>query len=197
MKRGEVSLTVEVVLSQFWWIFLIKALVALIFGILFLAWPGRTLLALFVLFGIFALTYGFFDVIRAIVLAIRKERWGMVMAMGLVDILIGLILLTHTTGSAAFVLFFFAIIVGVLLIAGGIMDLVSAFETRPKTLALLLGISGLLSIIVGILFIVETLATFYAIMILLGIYLLATGILLIFRALYVRRAYKEYLASQN
>ncbi len=80
MESREKLIVEEVVLSQFWWIFLIKALVALIFGILFLVWPGRTLLALFVIFGLFALTYGFFDVIRAIILAIRRERWGMVMA---------------------------------------------------------------------------------------------------------------------
>ncbi len=111
--------------------------------------------------------------------------------------LIGLILLTHTTGSAAFVLFFFAIIVGVLLIAGGIMDLVNAFEAKPAFLAVLFGLSGLLSIIIGILFIVETLATFYAIIMLLGIYLLATGVILIIRAFYIWKTYKDYLYSKR
>jgi uncharacterized membrane protein HdeD (DUF308 family) len=67
-------------LSQIWWVVLLRALAAVVFGILTLAWPRHTAFVLVALFGAYVL----FDGFAALVICARSDglrsRWWLTLA---------------------------------------------------------------------------------------------------------------------
>lgn len=53
-------------LARYWWAFALQGVLAIIFGILAILWPGLTLRTLVLLFAAYALVDGFFSVIAGI-----------------------------------------------------------------------------------------------------------------------------------
>ncbi|RIK43843.1 MAG: hypothetical protein DCC55_04665 [Chloroflexi bacterium] len=51
-------------LARNWWLLLIRGVLAVIFGILALVWPGITLAVLVLLFGAYALVDGIFERVK-------------------------------------------------------------------------------------------------------------------------------------
>ena len=136
-------------LADNWWLLLLRGLAAIAFGILAFIWPGLTLLTLIYLWGAYALCDGIFALGAAISAkgGDMTPRWWLVLA-GIVSILAALVAFFYP-GITALVLLMFiaawAIIVGLLQIWG-------ATEWR-KVLddAWLLALSGVLSLIFGVL----------------------------------------------
>jgi uncharacterized membrane protein HdeD (DUF308 family) len=58
--------------ARYWWLLALRGLLAVIFGVLAVIWPGITLLVLAVFFGAYALVDGIF----AVVGAFRAPRGG-------------------------------------------------------------------------------------------------------------------------
>ena len=80
-------------LSQNWWLVLLQGVLSVVLGVLALAWPGVTLGALILLWGLFALLNGVGDVFHALGAATSHRSWGWQLAGGLVGILAGLAIL--------------------------------------------------------------------------------------------------------
>ena len=57
-------------LSRFWWMILLRGVLAVVFGISAFAWPGLTLVTLTMLFAAFAFVDGIFEVLHAIAILI-------------------------------------------------------------------------------------------------------------------------------
>ncbi|HUI69022.1 MAG TPA: DUF308 domain-containing protein, partial [Spirochaetia bacterium] len=78
-------------LSKVWWAFLVRGLVAVVFGALALTWPTITLAILVVMFGAYAFLDGVFLVVKAInSWKVRDDRWLLMLA-GLLGVGIGVI----------------------------------------------------------------------------------------------------------
>ncbi len=174
-----------------WWAFLIRALVAIAFGIILLAWPAATVYVLLVVFGIFALVDGVIGVIASIVLATRKESWGLVLVSGLLGLLIGGIVLSRPDIALVVVI----LLIVIWAIVSGIFELIAAFDMPPASGRGLLGAVGVLSIIIGILLISIPLETAWAVIIIIGIYALVAGVGNIVLAFYTKSAQKKLKAA--
>src|SRR5687767_8020233 len=66
MARASMGLALLPALARNWWVFLVRGLVAIAFGLVALAWPGATLVTLVLFYGVFALIDGVFAVIAAV-----------------------------------------------------------------------------------------------------------------------------------
>jgi uncharacterized membrane protein HdeD (DUF308 family) len=167
-----------------WWSWILRGFVAIIFGAIALAWPGATVLVLIVLFGAFAFVDGVFAVISSLVSAARKERFFPTLLLGLVGIIIGIVTFARpgiTTVALLVVIALWAILTGAI-------ELFMAIELESKTPGrLTLGISGVLSIIIGILLLSFPGSGVWGIILLIGIFAIAFGIMLIALGLRVRK----------
>lgn len=133
------------------------------------------------------------DVIMAIAFAVRKEKWGAVMAKGLVGVLIGAVVLSRPE----FALELLLILIGIWAIIAGIVEVVSAFEMAPESGRGWIGVAGVLAVVLGILFLAIPFKTVFAAIILIAVYALISGALLImmaFFALGARKGLKEKVA---
>jgi uncharacterized membrane protein HdeD (DUF308 family) len=77
------------VLARNWWAFVIRGVLAVLFGILAFARPGTTMLSLALLFGIYVVVDGVFAIAAAVRAAKAHERWGLLVLEGVVDLAAG------------------------------------------------------------------------------------------------------------
>lgn len=162
---------------------MVRGAVAVVFGVLALAWPVVTALALALLFGAYALVNG----ISTIITAIRDDglfhRW-LVALIGVLNVIAGGIAL-FWPGITVLALTF---VVGVWALATGFNEIVAAVWWRRVVRHKgFLVITGILSLITGVLLVWHPLAGALGIAIVVGSYALLYGLLLIGLGAWLRR----------
>ncbi len=160
-------------ISRNWWLYAVRGVVAIIFGVVALIWPGQTLQALVLVFGAYALVDGIFAVIAGIASYRYFERWWAVLLEGVVGVIIGL-LTFFWPSITAFVLLYF---IAAWALITGIFEIVAAIQLRRViTGEWALILSGLLSILFGVLLVVFPGAGALSVVWLIGIYAIVFGI---------------------
>jgi uncharacterized membrane protein HdeD (DUF308 family) len=163
-------------MERHWWVFALRGLFAIIFGVLALVWPETTLMALVLLFGAYALVDGIFAVVFGLASSGDNERWWATLLEGVVGIIIGL--LTFFWPGATTLAFLYLIAAWALVT--GILEIVAAIQLRQLiTNEWLMILSGILSIIFAVLLVVFPGAGALSLVWLIGAYAIFFGILLI------------------
>src|SRR6202022_1830246 len=74
-----------------WWLFTLRGVLGIIFGLIALIFPGPTILSLVLLFSAYMLVDGVFGIVSA-ARAIRhkEDRWGLLIFEGLLNIAVGI-----------------------------------------------------------------------------------------------------------
>ena len=135
-------------LAENWWLLLLRGIAAIAFGILAFGWPGLTLLALTLMWGIYAIADG----VLALWAAIASKggeiapRWWLAIV-GIAGVIAGLLTFVWPGMTALILLIFiasWAIVIGVLQIWGAIR-LRKEIEGEW-----LLGLSGVLWVAFGV-----------------------------------------------
>jgi uncharacterized membrane protein HdeD (DUF308 family) len=130
-----------------WWAIVLRGICAVLFGVAAFAWPGLTLAVLVLLYGVYALVEG----LLAVVWALFGRRagafpWGAFLA-GLAGVVVGL--LTFSWPGLTMVALLY--LVAAWAIVRGIFEIVAAVHLRREIEnEWLLGLSGLLSVLLGI-----------------------------------------------
>lgn len=159
-----------------WWELAIRGLVAILFGLVAIFWPGITLGVILWIFGIFVLVYGIFSVAGSFAMRHDNKDWWIVLVSGIFGIIIGIIAL------AAFEIFAISVLllIGIWAIVGGILEIAAAGKSPPGTQGKgLLYAAGIISIIFGLVMVIWPYITGMAVFIVLGIFAILLGILLL------------------
>jgi uncharacterized membrane protein HdeD (DUF308 family) len=170
-------------LARNWWALAIRGLVAVLFGIVALIWPGITLTALVYLFGAYALVDGVFSIIAAVRDREEREQWWVLLLEGLAGIAAGIVAFIWP-GITALVLLF---LIAAWAIITGILEIVAAIRLREQIdNEWLLALSGVLSLIFGAILVIAPGPGALAVVWIIGIYAILFGILLILLAFRAR-----------
>jgi uncharacterized membrane protein HdeD (DUF308 family) len=156
-----------------WWMFAIRGVAAVIFGVLALIWPGQALQALVLVFGAYALVDGIFAVIAGIAARGYFDRWWAVLLEGIVGIVIGLLTFFWPNITALVLVYFIA----AWALITGIFEIVAAIQLRRViTGEWMYILGGLLSILFGILLFFFPGAGAVSLVWMIGIYAIFFGI---------------------
>ena len=175
-RPGDLALSPNVLhmLAQNWWMFLLRGIAAIVFGVLAFVWPGITLLTLVFLYGAFALVDGVFSIGAAVMGGKGMgPRWWLAL-IGLLGIGAGLLTFVWPGITALVLLIFIAvwsILIGVLQIAGAIQ---LRKEIDNEWFLIL---SGALSVLVGIFLLAQPGAGALALIWVIGFYAIVVGII--------------------
>jgi uncharacterized membrane protein HdeD (DUF308 family) len=170
-------------LLRSWWVLALRGVIAILFGVLALIWPGLTLLWLVALFAAYALLGGAVSVFGAIKNRKSDEDWWLLLLLGLVGIGAGLIAVVHP-GLTALVL---VLVMGANALLTGVLEIVVAIRLRKVMRGeWLLLLSGVVSIVFGILVFLFPEAGALALVWLISAYALISGALLLAMAFRVR-----------
>lgn len=172
-------------LAENWWLLLLRGLAAIAFGVIAFVWPGLTLVALVLVWGIYALADGILALWAALAATggDAAKRWWLALG-GVAGILAGLVAFFYT-GMTALVLLMFiaawAIVMGVVLIWGAI-ELWKVLDD-----AWLIGLNGALAIAFGVLLVAHPGDGAVAVVWMIGWFAVVFGILHIALAFRLRR----------
>ena len=169
-------------ISKYWWVFTLRGVIAILFGLGALFWPALTLGVMVLLFGFFALFEGILTIITSLREGSEKGGWALLFE-GIAGILVCVIvLLGSSIGSmlwprvAAVMLVYY--IAGWAILAG-LFKIITAFRIRREVKGeWMLGLSGLISILVGLILILRPEAGVLAVAWLIGIFAIILGIFL-------------------
>lgn len=163
-------------LARNWWAVLIRGIAAVVFGILAFFWPAAATLALVILFGAYAFVDGVFALVAAVRAAEAHERWWVLLLEGLVGLMIAAI--TFFSPIVTLVALYWVIATWAVLT--GILEIVAAVQLRKMIQSeWLLIVSGILSIVFGVLLIVYPMIGVLTVIYLIGAYALIFGVMLI------------------
>ncbi len=94
---------VAAAVQHHWWLFLLRGVAALAFGVLTLAWPGATLLVLMAFIAAYALVDGIVALVYAFRLRPMFDRWWMLLVQGLISGAFGVLAFIYPTLSLAYI----------------------------------------------------------------------------------------------
>lgn len=171
-------------LLKSWWMLALRGVVALLFGALAWLWPGLTLLWLVALFAAYALLGGGAAVIAALKNRKSNEDWWMILLLGLVGLGAGVITLVNPQLTTLVLV----LVMGANALLTGILEIVTAVRLRKLIHGeWLLMMSGLVSILFGVLVFLFPTAGVLALVWLISFYAFVTGILLLSLAVRARK----------
>lgn len=169
----------EKTLLDFWWVPIVRGAVAILFGILVFAWPGISLLAFLMLIA----AYWIVDGIASIYYAIKAKNWGWPFWSGVISGAAGAVAVLAPGLAAISIL----IVIAVWAIAHGLLDIYTAIRFRKEIeFEWWLGLSGVVSVIFGVLVLRQPAAGALAIATLIGAFALVIGVVLVISGLRIR-----------
>jgi uncharacterized membrane protein HdeD (DUF308 family) len=181
------------VISGPWWSWLLRGVAAIAFGVLAIAWPGITFLVFVAMFAAYALIDGVLHLTSAFRAQRGRPRWLLALQ-GLLGI--GVAVLTFLwPGITALALLF---LIGAWAIVGGAMRIALAIQLR-KVIAgeWLLGLSGVMSIIFGVLVYLVPVAGVVGVAFLVGFYAIVFGVVMVSLAARLKRFERSLESSRN
>ncbi|MDX8047850.1 DUF308 domain-containing protein [Lentzea sp. BCCO 10_0798] len=129
---------------QRWWLFTVRGVFAVLFGLAALVWPGLTLLALIILWGAYAL----FDGAMMLYLTLTHKEWparwalGLIGVLGLVTGLIALFWPGITATALLLLIAVWALVAGVLQIVDAIRLQMFTVFTTERTPQMIRSVAG-------------------------------------------------------
>jgi uncharacterized membrane protein HdeD (DUF308 family) len=177
-------------LVQNWWLFTLRGIFGIVFGCIALIFPGPTMLSLVILFSAYMLVDGIAGIISAVRAMRRRDRWGLLVFEGLLNIAVGIIaFLWPGITVIAFVLLIaaWAIVSGALMTAAG-------FRLNMSHGRWWLVLGGMVSLLYGALLIATPLIGAIVLTWWMGAYALAFGIALIIFSFKLRSGRHEQVS---
>ena len=175
-------------LKRGWWLLVLRGIFAVLFGVVAFGWPGLTAEALVFVFGAYALANGIFTLGLAIRSASGTPGRGTLLLLGLLGAAAGILTFVYPGNTALALLW----VIAFWAIFTGIVEVAAAIQLRKVlTNEWVLLLSGILSVVFGVLVIARPNAGALSILWLIGTYAILYGIMLLTIAIRLRS-----LASQ-
>ena len=129
------------------WPVALRGIIAVIFGIIAIRSPNIVASAFVLVFAVYAFADGLLDFVIAGQLGRAGMRWGWYVFEGLASVALGVIALAYPDATVVTVM----LLIGLRAIVMGVFELVAAFSSEAADSRWLLGLTGVLSIMLGIL----------------------------------------------
>ncbi len=168
-------------LDDNWVMLLVRGIIAVLFGLMAMIWPGITAVALAVLWGFWALVEGVVNLVAAFQTGAAGKGWKIVF--GVISIIAGLIAVIHPFDVALTLTW----ILGIWFIVTAIFQGVGAFSSTRTQPRWMLVVSALLSLLIGILFVARPGVGVLSIVLWVGVVAIIWGVILVIAAFAARR----------
>lgn len=163
-------------LARYWWAIALRGAAAILFGIMAFIWPAITILALVYLFAAYSLVDGIFSIIHGVRMRGADRQWWVFLVEGIAGILFA-VLAVAWPGVTALVLLY---LIAAWAIVTGVFEIVAAIRLRQEiNNEWLLVLSGVLSVIFGLLLVFQPGAGALAVIWLIASYAIVGGIVLL------------------
>ncbi len=174
-----------------WWAFVIRGVLAILFGLIALFAPGVTMLSLVIVFAAYAATDGVFAIVSAVRAAKAGERWGWLALEGIAGLIAGIAAVTWPGITVAL---FIALLAVWALVSGGFM-LAAAFRLDANHGRWWMALGAVASLVYGLLLLIAPMIGALVLTWWIGAYAIVFGIAMIATALHLRAQVKAIAAA--
>ena len=175
------------ILSAIWWLILLRGIVLVLLGILFLTRPAATLTLVIWFLG----AYWFVDGIVTLVKSIKGRKtikyWGWGIFVGIIGIIAGLLVFSQPVAAALLTTTFLVYFLGFAAMISGIASIVTAISLRKKISnewSMIFG--GVVWFLLGLLLVAHPLVAMLVLIYFVGILGIIGGIVLVANAFVIR-----------
>lgn len=182
MAKSELEANVR---NSFAGLLVAQGVLAILFGIAALFWPGLTAVLFIGLFGIFTLIWGLILVISSFLGIGRKNLWWLETVLAVLLVGLGVYLLRNPEVTGAVII----LLVGFTLIGKGVIDIITGLFSKDREVTdnrWLFVIGGVLGLVLGVVVLAHPVATGLVFIWALGLYAVLYGALNIALAFRVR-----------
>ena len=163
-------------LAKYWWVFLLRGIFSVIFGILAFVMPGLTIATLVIVWGAYALVDGVFSLWASATGGTKADDHWLVGLQGLIGLAAGIITLIMPGVTALGLL----IAIAAWSLVVGVLQIAAAIKLRKEIEGeFWLGLSGLISILFGLFIIARPGEGALAVICIIGSYALIFGVFLV------------------
>ncbi|HEX7110731.1 MAG TPA: HdeD family acid-resistance protein [Aestuariivirga sp.] len=163
-------------LAKYWWIFLLRGIFSVIFGVLAFVMPGLTIATLVIIWGAYALVDGVFSLWASATGGTKPGDHWLVGLQGLIGLAAGIITLIMPGVTALGLL----IAIAAYSLVVGVLQIAAAIKLRQEIEGeFWLGLSGVISILFGMFIIARPGEGALAVIWIIGTYALIFGVFLV------------------
>lgn len=188
-----IELPASQVASGLWWILMTQSVLAILFGIAAIFWPGLTLVVLVYLFSAYILIWGIVELVHGLMSVRRRGTWWLTVVLGLIGLGVGVYLVRHPSVSFKTLI----LVIGLTLVVRGVLEVVEGFlddvSATQRALAIFVGV---LAAIAGIIILLQPVKGGVAFVWILGLYALFYGALAFVLSLEARSLYNSLLSGE-
>lgn len=175
--------------NELWGAIALRGVLAILFGLAAVFWPGITLVTIVYLFAAFILANGIVTFVLGLSNSHNEGRTMtgrlLTLLLGVLEIGVGVYLLRHTTVAFATLI----LLIGFVLIIHGVVDFFSVFfEEGSGLYKTVTAVAAIIAVVAGVLLLFQPEAAGVAFVWILGIYALISGPLLIALAMDLKKA---------
>ena len=175
------------ILSDLWWIVLLRAVVLLVVGAVLLFKPGVPLTVAILVMGVYWFVDGILTITKSIRTRSTNPSWGFGVFVGTVSVLAGLVVFSQPVASGKVTATFLVYFLGAAALLSGGTSLVTGIRLRNELSGeWYLIIGGVISIIFGLLLITSPLFSIMVLVKTLGVIALIVGLVLLGQAIQIR-----------
>lgn len=114
-------------IGRVWWLLLIGGLISLVMGVLAISWPSKTVVVVAVLFAIYLIVSGIFEIVRSFSSGLTGGTRVLLLITGVLSVILGVFAIRSATLNAVDLL---GIFVGIAFIFRGFASLFMGFDSK-------------------------------------------------------------------
>jgi uncharacterized membrane protein HdeD (DUF308 family) len=172
-----------VALTRNWWAILARSIAAILFGMVAIFIPGAVFLTLVILFAAYLMVDGLFAIVAAVRAIQKHERWGLLVAEGVFNLLLAVVILLLPAGA----IFAFVVLTAAWAVITGSLMIGIAVRLGHEHGRWWIAIGGVISVLWGVLLAITPLLGALVLTWWFAVYAIAFGVFLVVAATMLRR----------
>lgn len=174
--------------KQLWGLGIAQGVLAILFGVVALFWPGLTVALLILLFGVFVLVWGIVGLIVSLSSISSNKFWWLELIFSVLAVGVAVYVLRNPDATAVIFVFF----IGLTFLVRGVIDLLIGLFDRDKAAdtKLFHVIAGVIGVLAGIITLVNPVSAGVAVVWIIALYAILYGSLAIAFAFRAQNALK-------
>jgi uncharacterized membrane protein HdeD (DUF308 family) len=186
--REEVVITEGDVLhavGKAWWVVLATGILSVLLGALFLAWPGKTIVVIAVLFGVWLIVSGIVQLVQGFNQDLSGGERTLSIVVGVISLILGVLSFRGGITNGIYILSLF---IGFSFLFRGIWQLIVGIQSKGKPGRGLLIVAGILGLIAGVIVLSAPFDSLTILAIIAGIWLVVMGLIEIVYSFALKKA---------
>ena len=176
-------------IGRIWWLLLFGGVISLVVGIIVISWPDKTVIVVAVLFAIYLIISGIFEIVRSFASGLTGGTRALLLITGVLSVILGIFAIRSAADNAVNLL---GIFVGIAFLFRGFASLFMGFDSKEGR-----GWNiffGIIMLVGGVVILVQPAVALTTLAWVVGIWLVLIGIYEIIASFVVRSRTKDLVA---